>query len=93
MSGELRHGSAHVGDHVHYHSMSCEPADLWGVVVIADVHSDRMGHCFQVRMCDTGEAEFTEHKHPKDHCTIWKEPPDEFFVWQAKRVLLPDLTK
>lgn len=89
MSGERRHGSAHVGDYVHYHTINCEPCDLWGVVVIANIRiGDEAG--FQVTMCDTGDAEYTEHRHPKGHLTLWAEPPDEFFVWQATRVLLKD---
>lgn len=89
MSGERRWSNApHAGDYVHFHTMSCEPCDLWGIVFNA--HAG--GGQFTTRMLDTGQIEHTEIDYPRDHLTLWIEPPDEYFVWQAKLVLLKDLT-
>jgi hypothetical protein len=75
---------------VHYHTFNCDPADLWGVVL---GRSQRRSDCFIVRMCDTGEIEFTEYIFAKlPHCTVYRTPPDEFHVWIAKRALLNGLT-
>ena len=75
------------GWYLHYITLYGEPVDWWGVIQRVDRDTmwvDLLG--YQGRNKCTLAS--TELSRMFGHCTAFPEPPDEFFVWQAKQALL-----
>lgn len=79
---------------VHYFTLFGEPVDWWGRVVEDAYDGDKsvtvdvFGYQGRPRSATTTLIS----PHDPGHCEFFKDPPDEFYVWQAKMSLLGEIT-
>lgn len=73
-----------VGDIVLYNDAFGDThPDQWARVIGVDSHR------FSVTFLDGSHDNASTDKCIREsHCTVYREPPDEFYVWQAKFALL-----